>query len=72
VRIDQVKQRGVSASRPGERSTRFSGGSYELVDLEPGRYDLTISSGGFQPVKVSVEVPPGKAGDGSAALAAVQ
>lgn len=70
VTIDQIKQRGVTNARKPNQATRFSGGRYELAQLEPGRYDLTVSAGGHRPVKLSIEVPPGEEADGSAALAA--
>lgn len=69
VTVDQIKQRGVSIPRKPNQATRFTGGSYELDRLEPGRYDLTISAGGHSPSKLSVEVPPGKEANGSATLA---
>ena len=71
VRVDRLKQRGVARVKEIGEATRYSDGTYEMSQLEPGRYELTISAGGHQSRQLSVEVPPGEVGDGGASLAAI-
>jgi hypothetical protein len=71
VRIGGYTPRGGSRIFGEQKLTRFASvdGVYQIDELEPGSYDLTISSPGFAPAELrGIVVPAGNYGDASADL----
>lgn len=73
VRIGGYTPRGGSRIFGGQKLTRFASvdGVYQMDELEPGSYDLTISAPGYAPAELrGVVVPAGTYGNASADLGA--
>ena len=69
VKIESFQALDVKRPKPRSESMRFreESGVYELSDLEPGSYRLSIKGTG-NPVTLTVNVSPSKVADGSTTL----